>query len=171
MQTTSASGAWQYLISARETQTKRDLCQMVWLQGSQCREFKVFVAQPCIFSCCGSRERQICASSCILVTLSGSSRATEAPARVDAFQVLWGGGPVCLCVFVPLLSGCLWNRLPFPLHMSLWLRARLRGRASRGFLVPFPGSSDSKRHSLQQEIVRQRGKEWGRAEKGLICRK
>lgn len=114
MQTTSASGAWQYLISARETQTKRDLCQMVWLQGSQCREFKVFVAQPCIFSCCGSRERQICASSCILVTLSGSSRATEAPAHVDAFQVLWGGGPVCLCVFVPLLSGCLLEQAALP---------------------------------------------------------
>lgn len=143
---------------SRETQTKRDLCQMVWHQGSQCREFKVFVPQPCIFSCCGSRKGGI-----LSFHLHFCDSEWLQPGPLKHLPV-WtrfrcAGGVnlficVCLCLCTPAVC---WNRLHFPLHMSLWLHARLRGRASRGSLVPFPGSPDSKRHTLHWEIISEGG--------------
>lgn len=44
------------------------------------------------------------------------------------------------------------------------------GEFPRGFLVPFPGSSDSKRHTLQWEIISQQGKKRENAEERLIGR-
>lgn len=116
MQITSASGAWQYLISARETQTKRDLCQMVWHQGSQCREFEVFVSQPYIFSCCRSREGGILHHHlhfCHPEWLQPGP-LKHLPVWM-CFRCTGGCEPVYLCVFVSLHSGCLLEQAALPL--------------------------------------------------------
>lgn len=116
MQITSASGAWQYLISARETQTQEGPLPNGLAPGQPMQGFKVFVSQPYIFSCCGNREGGI-----LYYHLHFCDSEWLQPGPLKHlpvwmhFRCTGGCEPVYLCVFVSLHSGCLLEQAALPL--------------------------------------------------------